>query len=373
MNLEELQWNWNQFGKVDPLFAILTNSDKEDHRWNKDEFFNTGENEVKAAIDCIGSLNHKLAFGCALDFGCGVGRLTQALCRYFESCDGVDIASSMIELARRFNKYGERCRYHVNIDDNLRLFRNDSFDFIYSMIVLQHIEPRYSTQYVREFIRVLKPGGIAIFQIPSEILISEILISDNEPLAAGAYKADINVIEPPATLICNARAEIKVHLQNVSEYTWPGANGCFLKHPIRLGNHWLRPDGSAVVWDDGRTPLERDLPTAEGTTLKLTVKSPADPGEYVLELDVVQERVAWFGQKGSKTVRLPVRNISDSSPVSANSKPTKSEPLPRAEMHCIPRDVVVELIRSNGASIVYIREDFMARPAYSGFNYCITK
>ncbi len=47
----------------------------------------------------------------ALDFGCGVGRLTQALARHFNIVDGVDIAPSMIELANQFNRSGGRCRY----------------------------------------------------------------------------------------------------------------------------------------------------------------------------------------------------------------------------------------------------------------------
>jgi predicted TPR repeat methyltransferase len=51
----------------------------------------------------------------ALDFECGVGRVTQALCARFARCDGVDIAGSMIRLARQYNRFGDRCQYYVMI------------------------------------------------------------------------------------------------------------------------------------------------------------------------------------------------------------------------------------------------------------------
>ena len=41
------------------------------------------------------------------------------------------------------------------------------FDFIYSNIVLQHIPREAQFGYVREFGRILKPGGIAVFQTPA--------------------------------------------------------------------------------------------------------------------------------------------------------------------------------------------------------------
>jgi hypothetical protein len=36
------------------------------------------------------------------------------------------------------------------------------------------------------------------------------------------------------------------------------------------------------------------------------VAAPRKPGDYLLELDMVQESVSWFAQQGSKPVRLPV-------------------------------------------------------------------
>ena len=62
-----------------------------------------------------------------------------------------------------------------------------------------------------------------------------------------------------------------------------------------------------LVNDDGRTQLPRDLGPGEEAELKLHVNAPNAPGEYLLELDMLQEGVSWFGLKGSTTTRLPVR------------------------------------------------------------------
>jgi len=73
----------------------------------------------------------------------------------------------MIDLARQFNQYGDRCQYYLNPRDDLSLFEDNAFDFIYSNITLQHMPPRFARRYILEFLRLLKPGGLMIFQIPS--------------------------------------------------------------------------------------------------------------------------------------------------------------------------------------------------------------
>ena len=105
MKLEELQENWDQFGKTDPLWAILTHPAKRFRKWGQDEFFRTGKEEIEGVMNKINLLKINFSKNKALDFGCGVGRLSQALCAYFNEVQGVDIAPSMIELANKYNKH----------------------------------------------------------------------------------------------------------------------------------------------------------------------------------------------------------------------------------------------------------------------------
>jgi SAM-dependent methyltransferase len=166
MTLEEWQSNWDQLGKDDPLWVVLTDPSKKGGRWDPKDFFATGEQEIDEHV--IGYLNSQgfaVARGAALDFGCGVGRLSQGLARHFEEVHGVDISPSMIEHARRFNRYGNKVQYHVNSTQHLADFKDNSIDLIYSNITLQHIEPQHAKRFIGDFIRVLRPGGIALFQV----------------------------------------------------------------------------------------------------------------------------------------------------------------------------------------------------------------
>lgn len=114
-----------------------------------EEFFELGRREIDALMKDIISMGFNLSRRRALDFGSGIGRVTQVLARYFEEVSGIDRASSMIELARQYNRYPEKCRYFLNDSGNPKLFRDNHFNFVYSNITLQHMEPRYSMNYLK--------------------------------------------------------------------------------------------------------------------------------------------------------------------------------------------------------------------------------
>jgi ubiquinone/menaquinone biosynthesis C-methylase UbiE len=168
MELTRSKKNWEELGQQDPMWAILSDPSKKGRRWDPAAFFKTGEGDVNGLLDEIRVAEFPLQRGTALDFGCGLGRLTQALCRHFDKCYGVDISSTMLAEANRYNRFGAACEYVLNSASDLRCFADDSFDFIYSHLVLQHIPPEAGIQYVAEFVRVLKVGGLLIFQAPSE-------------------------------------------------------------------------------------------------------------------------------------------------------------------------------------------------------------
>jgi len=163
MNLRELQRNWDGMGRRNPFTVILTTK----MNWNKEEFFETGKKEIDTLIQDVERLEI-VPRGRALDFGCGVGRLTQSLADHYMEVVGVDIAPSMIELAGEMNRHGGRCTYVLNERDDLRVFGDSRFDLVYSNITLQHMEPRYAFRYIREFLRVLSGDGLLVFHMPSE-------------------------------------------------------------------------------------------------------------------------------------------------------------------------------------------------------------
>jgi ubiquinone/menaquinone biosynthesis C-methylase UbiE len=168
MKLWQVQRHWDALAKADPLWAVLTESDKQGKRWSREEFFSTGLAEVGADMERVRRLDPGLPGGRALDFGCGAGRLTQALARHFSRATGVDISGRMVALARELSRDPGVDFVH-NPRGDLKLFPGGSFDFVYSRITLQHIAPRYTRRYLREFIRVLAPGGVMLAQVPATV------------------------------------------------------------------------------------------------------------------------------------------------------------------------------------------------------------
>ena len=160
---------WDRLAIEDPLWAILTDPAKRHGCWDVGEFFATGIQEISSVIHTAESLGYPAERRTALDFGCGVGRLTQPLARFFDHVIGVDVSTAMLELARRFNREGERCVYVLSTANDLRQFACGAFDFIYSRNVLQHVGQRNARRYVLEFVRVLRPSGLALFQLPSRL------------------------------------------------------------------------------------------------------------------------------------------------------------------------------------------------------------
>jgi SAM-dependent methyltransferase len=165
-----LRQDWDDLAQVDPLWAILSHPDRRDHGWTLAEFFDTGEDEVSDLLDTARELGRPLGWKRALDFGCGVGRITRALAARFDECWGVDISDVMIEEARHLNSEVRNCHFAANVEQTLRSFPLGSFDLVYSNIVLQHQpSPEIALRYVDEFLRVASPDGLIVFQLPSSI------------------------------------------------------------------------------------------------------------------------------------------------------------------------------------------------------------
>jgi SAM-dependent methyltransferase len=168
MRLSGLRRHWNEYGKKDPFWAILTAPDKKGNRWSIDEFLQTGRDEIAGIVAYLDERGLARARRRALDFGCGAGRLTHALAAYFESVIGVDIAPSMIDIARRLHAGIPGVEFRVNGSNQLDSIESGSIDLVYTRLVLQHMAPRFIRGYLAEFVRVLAPGGVLVFQLPGE-------------------------------------------------------------------------------------------------------------------------------------------------------------------------------------------------------------
>jgi hypothetical protein len=126
------------------------------------------------------------------------------------------------------------------------------------------------------------------------------------PLSKLAFKAQLSVVSAPEVMRPGQKYSLRVALRNDSKVVWPGRQPTW-QFQLTVGNRWLTADGASITNMDGRAALFQDLAPGETIELPLTVTAPNEAGEYVLQLDVIQEGVAWFGDRGSEVLSLKVR------------------------------------------------------------------
>lgn len=126
------------------------------------------------------------------------------------------------------------------------------------------------------------------------------------PLSDMAFKARLSVADAPAVMRAGQKYSIRVLLRNDSKVVWPGRQPTW-QFQLTVGNRWLTEAGANITNMDGRAALFQDLAPSQTVELPLTVTAPNEAGDYILQLDVIQEGVAWFGDRGSEVLSLKVK------------------------------------------------------------------
>ncbi len=242
-DLAALRRHWTKLGEVDPLWAVYVDPAKRDGRWDVDDFLATGRDEVAGLMHDLDRLGLEARRGEALDFGCGVGRLTVALSEHYETVTGVDVAPSMLGNAKRLHAANDRCEFVYNDRPDLSIFADDSFDLVYSSLVLQHMSPGLSDGYIREFVRVVRPGGVVALLVPERHLRTprglfyayapQVIIAWIQRTLFG-FPAPMRMHTVPAARIGSLVEPLGGQVADSRPRPWPG-HWVMLAHYIRIG------------------------------------------------------------------------------------------------------------------------------------------
>ncbi|HEY0401059.1 MAG TPA: class I SAM-dependent methyltransferase [Blastococcus sp.] len=161
VSFEQVRADWTRLGAEDPLWAVHVAPDKRGGRWEVEEFLDLGRQDVDRARGILTGLGLPTTWDRVLDFGCGAGRLSQALAGHADEVVGLDVSPPMLETARALDRSDGRCSFVLGEDPDLRAFPDGSFDLVYTERVLQHLPRPVLENYLAEFVRVLRPGGVA--------------------------------------------------------------------------------------------------------------------------------------------------------------------------------------------------------------------
>jgi SAM-dependent methyltransferase len=150
--------DWQEVGRVQPFWGVLTEDDYRTENLTPakiEAFYLSGIADVAGIVRRIEAATGRKPEGRALDFGCGAGRLAEAMSAYVEAVTGYDVSPGMLQAARA---NGGRATYVDRLPDG-------PFDWINSHIVFQHIPPPRGLPLMRDLAARLAPGGVVSLQV----------------------------------------------------------------------------------------------------------------------------------------------------------------------------------------------------------------
>ena len=160
---------WETLGRVDPYWAVISNDAYHGRRLTDQQlaaFLKSGADHVDDIWrSCRRVFGDDFAPRRVLDFGCGVGRVTLPLARRVDAVVAIDIADSMLAVARELlERHGVTNVELVRSDATLSAIQG-SFDLVHSVIVLQHIPPARGLTLTRRLVELAGDTGVVVLHV----------------------------------------------------------------------------------------------------------------------------------------------------------------------------------------------------------------
>ena len=118
-----------------------------------------------------------------------------------------------------------------------------------------------------------------------------------------AYRAHYSLPEPPAALAADECALLDVDITNIGVNEWPHRGA----RRLTLSYRWLDASGRLLPGEGPHAPLPRAVAPGETVRLEVRIEPPDRPGDHVLQVELVEEGVAWLSEGGDDPLRVPVR------------------------------------------------------------------
>ena len=100
-----------------------------------------------------------------------------------------------------------------------------------------------------------------------------------------------------------APLQLRFEVENTGDTLWLASRAA-LKGRVRLGVKILNEAGVCVDEFHGQPPLVRALTPGEKVLLSLDHPAPRAPGTYILKIDLIDQDICWFEEKGSQPLTL---------------------------------------------------------------------
>lgn len=180
-----------------------------------------------------------------LDLGCAVGASTVAVASYFPDAHvyGLDVGAAMLRYAHaRAEHLGQRVHY-VQASAEDTGFPDESFDFVYSCVMLHETSKAATRKIFAECHRLLRPGGVVIHcEVPpmeglgvwGQVIGDFESLYNNEPFWRGVQKLDVVALMNEAGF-----SDVKRGFQSATPAAARGATGGFADRSAGVFRSWL--------------------------------------------------------------------------------------------------------------------------------------
>jgi hypothetical protein len=126
---------------------------------------------------------------------------------------------------------------------------------------------------------------------------------EGQPL--GIFQASIVCENPPAALVSGRPVVLRFLIKNISAVEWPAVGN----NVVTFQNRWRDHTGAIVADHDAEQAIPYDVEPGDTVGLVLKANAPTEPGDYLLEADLVQKDIAWFGERGSTAWKCKVNVV----------------------------------------------------------------
>lgn len=157
LGVRDTDADWRELGKSQPYWGVLSADIFRSENITPErieDFYATGQVYIDEMVEGLQRATGAKPSARALDFGCGVGRLAEAMTAHASEVTGYDISPGMLALARQ---RGGKAAYVGEMPAG-------PFDWINSFIVFQHIEPPRGLEILEALLQRLAPGGLVSLQ-----------------------------------------------------------------------------------------------------------------------------------------------------------------------------------------------------------------
>lgn len=158
MRKRDTDADWRELGQTQPYWGVLSHPDFLTENITPErieDFYASGRDYIAGIVAKLEQTTGARPSGRALDFGCGVGRLAEAMADHVGEVVGLDVSPGMLALARQ---RGGKATYVQETPAG-------PFDWINSFIVFQHIPPERGEAILEDLLSRLAPGGMVSVQL----------------------------------------------------------------------------------------------------------------------------------------------------------------------------------------------------------------